>query len=115
MTGSEGTADFVTLSCSTYTKGDETAIIWSLKDFRDVPLVRKVDNKVAPELFRISNHRDIYVQSQFAVLNLSIEFDRVVVFCGTEEHPQSANFTIQVYRKCAAMGLVTCLTDYFLL
>ena len=110
--GSEGTANFITLSCSTYNKGDETDIIWSLKDFQDGPSVHKMDNKVAPELFHISDHRDIYVQSQFAILNLSIEFDGVVVFCGMEKRPQSANFTIRVYRKCTTIGLVTCLTDY---
>ena len=97
--GLESTADFVTLSCSTYNRGDDVDIIWSLKNFQDDISVRRVENELAPELFHISDKRDVYIQSQFAVLKLSLEFDGVVVFCGTEERPQTANFTLQVYRK----------------
>ena len=73
-----------------------------------------MDNNIAPDLFHISYDRDVYVQSQFAVLKLSAEFDKVIIFCGTAEHPQFANFTLRIFCKYACVVVSSPLHVYVL-
>ena len=98
----EGTVNATTLTCNITDEGFQLSTQWTLGNFgeggSDLQSVTR-----APVLFSISgdvtSDPRITFQNRLTILNLTYELDGVVVYCGTSEELQQANFTLKVYRK----------------
>lgn len=92
----EGSLNIITLKCTKFNDNEE--IIWSLQNFRHNTEVKRVRDIEIPELFyNISNEAENYsIRSHFTIHNITLQLDEVVIFCGTNEEPLLANFTLHV-------------------
>ena len=98
----EGAFNVATLTCNVTNEGFQISTQWTLGNFREGGSeLQSVTS--APEFFSISgdvtSDPRITFQNRLTILNLTYELDGVVVYCGTSEELQQANFTLKVYRK----------------
>ena len=99
-----GTENFTASNCSILSNNKPISILWSSENFRNVSSNQTIDNKTAPELFYVeevikSTSENFFTLSRLTILNLTSDFDGVIVFCGTSEDLKMANFSLRVYCK----------------
>ena len=88
----EGTINFTTLSCVIVSGNMNRTVVWSIQSLSD------------KEITQINNSKEGFLihgslQNKLTVQNLTSNLDGAVLYCGTEQEPQLANFTIRIYRK----------------
>ena len=88
----EGTINFTTLSCVIVSGNMNRTVVWSIQSLSD------------KEITQINNSKEGFLihgslQNKLTVQNLTSNLDGAVLYCGTEQEPRLANFTIRIYRK----------------
>ena len=59
---------------------------------------RFLDNKKSTTYWRSSQHSyDGYTQNKLTISNLTANHNGVKVYCGSEDQPKMANFTLRIY------------------
>ena len=88
----EGTINFTTLSCVIVSGNMNRTVVWSIQSLSD------------KEITQINNSKEGFLihgslQNKLTAQNLTSNLDGAVLYCGTEQEPRLANFTIRIYRK----------------
>ena len=88
----EGTINFTTLSCVIVSGNMNRTVVWSIQSLSD------------KEITQINNSKEGFLihgslQNKLTVQNLTSNLDGAVLYCGTEQEPRLANFTIRIYCK----------------
>ena len=101
LADSLGAENFTILNCSILASSTPVTVLWRVENFRNSSTDLVVKSDTAPELFyieeKVTKSKHFFTQSHLTILNLTSDLDGVVVFCGTNEDPKLANFSIRVY------------------
>ena len=101
----EGSVNTTTFTCNIFspTHIEQQMTIWRLKNLQGNPELQPISNCTASSMFLIHVNRDVWDDNfkdyKLTVQNLTSDLDGVIVYCGTEQEPELANFTLRIYRK----------------
>ena len=101
----EGAENATTLTCNVSNpEGDQITTQWNVGNFRGSgPNDFREANELL-ELFFISGdpipNSNFLFNNRLTILSWTTEVDEVIMYCGTGQMPQQANFNLRVYRKC---------------
>ena len=101
----EGAENATTLTCNiTNPEGDQISTQWNVGNFRGSGPNDLRHITEDPELFFISgdpipNFEPLEFNNRLTILSWTAELDEVIVYCGTGEMAQQANFILRVYRE----------------
>ena len=93
LPGVQGTINFTTLSCAIVSGDMNRTVVWSIQLLSDNEITQINDSKEVGFVIHGS------LQNKLTVHNLTSNLDGAVLYCGTEQEPQLANFTLRIYRK----------------
>lgn len=94
-----------TFTCNIFSPNhdEQQETIWRLKNSQGNPNLQPISNSTISSMFLIHVNRDIhddnFMDYKLTVQNLTSDLDGVIVYCGTEQEPEFANFTLRIYRK----------------
>ena len=97
----EGTENVTTITCN-ITNGDQIGTLWSIENFRNNPDLQFIYNGLTGPFFIGGDPRPSSTSTftnRLTVLILSSELDGVIIYCGSGQNRQQANFRFRVYRK----------------
>ena len=97
----EGTVNVTTITCN-ITDGVQIGTLWSIQNFRNNPNLQFISDQLMGPFYIGGDPRPIGTSTftnRLTVLTLSSELDGVMVYCGSGQNRQQANFYFRVYRK----------------
>ena len=100
----EGAENATTLTCNiTDPEGAQITTQWNVGNFKGSGPNDLRQISEAPELFFVSGdlipNTNFLFDNQLTILSWTTELDEVIVYCGSGQVPQQANFFLRVYRK----------------
>ena len=99
----EGTQNATTIACNISHGGVQITTQWNVGNFRRSGPNGLRATTDAPELFLLGGDpipdTTFLFDNRLTVLNWASELDEVIVYCGTGQEPQQANFILRVYRE----------------
>ena len=93
IAGYKGDRNMSALVCNVFRDNQQTTTVWSAGTATSrgiIPLSQSSGS--------LSVSNNIYA-SKLSILALTSDLDNLVVYCGTEEKPELANFTLRIYSK----------------
>ena len=101
----EGVLNATTFHCNvTDTDSNQLAITeWSVQNFREINELQAITSNLAPNLFLVTGNElpsnpAFTLNNILTIHNLTSELDGVILYCGTGQKRQEANFTLRIYR-----------------
>lgn len=94
IAGFEGATNISVLFCNIFSDNQQISTLWNTGN-----VANGIIQPLSQSLTSLVVTKDSLYENKLTILNLTSNLNDMIVFCGTEEDPKLANFTLRIYRK----------------